>query len=247
MYTEFDKRMKGYELPSKLFLTRRLPTIIRIDGKAFHTFTKNCDKPFDYKIMHCMYSTAKYLCENIQGAKLAYVQSDEISLLLTDYDNINTQAWFDKNVQKMTSVSASMTTLQFNRRWYYLNDSENIRYTGAMFDSRVFNLPKDEVINYFIWRQQDAVRNSIQMVAQANFTPTQIENKNSSELKVMLKDINQNWDDLDDKYKKGVCITPTKITYENEAGVNYSRIEHEIDYNIPTFAEHREYFDNINI
>jgi len=108
-------RMKGYENIERRYLTRRMPAIIRVDGKAFHTFTRGFQKPFDMILMQAMWDTAKYLCENIMGCKIAYVQSDEISLLLTDYDDIRTQAWFDKNIQKMVSVSASMATLGFNK------------------------------------------------------------------------------------------------------------------------------------
>ena len=90
------KRMKeNYENRSKIFLTRRTPVIIRLDGKAFHTYTRGLDKPFDSGLINDMQDTAIYLCQNIQGAKCAYVQSDEISILVTDFDDINTQAWFD--------------------------------------------------------------------------------------------------------------------------------------------------------
>ena len=108
-------RMKGYENISRSYLIRRIPVIIRLDGKAFHTFTRGLKKPFDEILMNTMWETAKYLCENIQGCKIAYTQSDEISLLLTDYENIDTSAWFDNNVQKMVSISASMATLAFNK------------------------------------------------------------------------------------------------------------------------------------
>ena len=186
-------RMKGYENISRIYLTRRTPIIIRIDGKAFHTFTRGFARPFDDVLVKSMQDTAKYLCENIMGCKLAYTQSDEISLLLVDYEKLETQAWFDNNLQKMVSVAASMATMVFNKffrnnidEWGYGNlpDFEDggtnqkvdptllkqcqtyfSRCDKAMFDARVFILPKEEVNNYFIWRQQDATRNSIQMVA----------------------------------------------------------------------------------
>ena len=107
-------RMKGYEYIPRTYLTKRIPVIIRLDGKAFHTFTKGMKRPFDEILIKTMQDTAKYLCENIQGVKLAYTQSDEITLLLTDFEDINTQGWFDYNIQKMVSVSASMATLAFN-------------------------------------------------------------------------------------------------------------------------------------
>ena len=174
-------RMKSYENVERRFLTIRTPTLIRLDGKAFHNFTKGFDKPFDMILMQTMWGTTKYLCENIDGCKLGYTQSDEIQLLLTDYENTNTQAWFDKNLQKMVSVSASMATMAFNSLFCKaIHNIDANEYSGcidvyrarigtAMFDGRSFNIPKEEVCNAFIWRQQDATRNAIQMVGQANY------------------------------------------------------------------------------
>ena len=119
-------RMKGYEGVSRNFLTRRVPAIIRLDGKAFHTFTKGMEKPFDLVLTQAMQETMKYLCENIQGCVLGYTQSDEITLVLTDYATIQTDAWFGYNIQKMCSVSASMATMAFNRS---LNVSLRIGFT----------------------------------------------------------------------------------------------------------------------
>lgn len=110
-------RMKGYEGVSRNFLTRRVPAIIRLDGKAFHTFTKGMEKPFDPVLTQAMQETMKYLCENIQGCVLGYTQSNEITLVLTDYATIQTDAWFGYNIQKMCSVSASMATMAFNREF----------------------------------------------------------------------------------------------------------------------------------
>ena len=115
MKDNLGDRMKCYENVSRVYLTKRIPVIIRLDGKAFHTFTKSFRKPFDKILMETMWETSKYLCANIQGCKIAYTQSDEISLLLTDYEKITTCSWFDSNIQKMVSVSASMATLAFNK------------------------------------------------------------------------------------------------------------------------------------
>ena len=153
-------RMKNYEGVSKTYLVRRMPVIIRLDGKAFHTFTKGFDKPFDNLFMSTMQETCKALCKEVQGCKIAYTQSDEISLLITDYDALNTSAWFDDQIQKMVSVSASIATLAFNKTFYELcmqlsvDDTEKFKKTyqskmfTAKFDSRAFNLPKEDVCNY---------------------------------------------------------------------------------------------------
>lgn len=215
-------RMKGYEDVQRLYLTKRTPTIIRVDGKAFHSFTRGFQRPFDMVFMETMWDTAKYLCENIMGCKMAYVQSDEISLLLTDYENLTTQSWFDKNIVKMISVSASMATMVFNmafvssinrfegleylpqkRNGEYWSQEELIKVAAnykrkngtAMFDARVFNIPKEEVCNCFVWRQQDATRNAIQMLGQSEFSHKQLHGKNCNDIQEMLwqeKQINFN-------------------------------------------------------
>lgn len=185
------------------------PVIIRIDGKAFHTFTRGFAKPFDKFFMTAMQETAKHLCKEIVGCKLAYFQSDEISLLLTDYDTISTQPWFENNLQKLVSVSASIATLAFNRAFASLTRDLSDKYAyhavtmknlwgerdeknfnaystaysrGATFDARAFILPKEEVCNYFIWRQQDATRNSILAVAQSVLSHKEMQGKKCTEL-----------------------------------------------------------------
>ena len=227
---ELGKRMKEYyEQVPKYRLMRRTPVAIRIDGKAFHTFTKGFQKPFDEILGRTMRETMKYLCENIQGCVLGFTQSDEITLILIDYQNFNTSAWFDYEVQKMCSISASMATLAFNK-FFSLNIANNfdIEYIhmygpqtpedeyaitlmkaetkGAMFDARCFNIPKEEVTNLIYWRQLDATRNSIQMVGQANFSHKELQNKSCNDIQDMLmtqKGIN--WNDFPTHLKRGSC------------------------------------------
>ena len=193
-------RMKEfYEDKTRYFLPRRTYTIIRVDGKAFHSYTKGLVRPFDDSLMNDMDSVALYMCENIQGAKFAFVQSDEISILLTDFDDVSTSAWFDGNIQKMCSVSASLATSKFN----YLR-VEKI----AHFDSRVFTIPsKTEVENYFIWRQQDTVRNSIQSVAQSLYSDKELHLKDGNEMQEMIFQKGINWNDYAPRYKRGRMIT----------------------------------------
>ena len=176
-----DRMKKYYEEIPKTKLMRRTPVIIRIDGKAFHSFTRGFEKPFDKILIKTMQETTKYLCENIQGCVFGYTQSDEISLVLIDYQKLETSAWFDYEIQKMCSIAASMATMAFNK-FFKLNYSldkrtkENISAyiraltNGAMFDARCFNIPREEVTNYIYWRQLDATRNSIQSCGQANFS-----------------------------------------------------------------------------
>ena len=214
------KRMKAnYESRSKTYLTRRTPVIIRLDGKAFHTYTKGLNKPFDEGLIEDMQKTAVYLCQNIQGAKCAYVQSDEISILVTDYDQLNTDAWFDYNVQKMTSVSASLATGKFNElrieRYIVDNCQDGARklldnlildHIIANFDSRCFNIPQEEIANYFLARQKDAVKNSISMLAQSLYSHKELHEKNQSDLQEMCFQKGHNWNDLHFSKKRGSFI-----------------------------------------
>lgn len=268
-------RMKQYEGIPKISLMRRNPVIIRIDGKAFHTFTRGFQRPFDDVFIKSMQETAKYLCENIQNVKCSYQQSDEISLLLTDYENINTAAWFDYQVQKMCSIAASMATLAFNsffrnnalvkvtitdayfrNKESYSGDWEKDRLlkepyldactNGAMFDARCFSIPKEEVCNYFIWRQQDAVRNSIQMVAQANFSHKQLQNKSCNKLQEMLwQEKNINWNDFETVKKCGSCCTKTgkHTVIDIQTGEQKERLIWKIDEEIPIFTQDRNYIE----
>lgn len=257
-------RMKTYEAVPKLFLMRRNPVIIRLDMKAGHTFTKGFKKPFDRIFMSAMQDTAKYLCENIQGCKLAYTQSDEISLLLTDYERIETCAWFDYNLEKIVSVSASLATLAFNKAfrkyfeiWFdcyietdhtaedeklnhsYMRSEEN----GAVFDSRAFSIPKEDVCNYFIWRQQDAIRNSIQAVGQANFSEKQLHKKNTKDIRDMLiKEKNIDWLNFRIDERLGSCVIKVSKKVETENGI----VDRNVwinDYTIPIFSEYRNYIE----
>jgi len=192
-----------YEQRNSYKLMRRVPVIIRLDGKAFHTYTKriNAQKPFDKFLAGTMIFTARKLLDEIQGAKVAYVQSDEISILLTDFDNLNTDAWFDYSIQKIASVSASMATQ------FFMVASLDKYNTFPFFDSRVFNIPKEDVANYFIWRQQDWFRNSVCMYARSFFSHNELQNKSVSDVHEMLYGIGKNWaTDVESMFKNGTCI-----------------------------------------
>lgn len=216
--TSLGTRMKEfYENRTKQFLTRRMPTIIRLDGKAFHTYTKGLDKPFDEGLIEDMQETTKYLCKNIQGCKLGYTQSDEITLVLTDYDNLSTDAWFDNSIQKMASISASLATAKFNqlriKRAYDKSSDTITPYTEstiALFDSRVFQIPElEEVVNCLIWRQRDAEKNSTAMLAQSLYSHKELFKKNGSDMQEMCFQKGYNWNDLHFSKKRGSLIVKT--------------------------------------
>jgi len=200
-----DRIKHNYEDRYRISLTRRAPVIIRLDGKAFHTLTRGAEKPFDAVLASAMYSAASKLIKEVQGAKCAYVQSDEISILVTDFDKLTTDAWFDYNLQKMTSVSASIASVEFTRSY---------GKTGY-FDSRAFNIPKDEVINYFRWRYLDWRRNSIQMLAQSLYSQTELHRKNQAELHEMCFQKGQNWNDLCNTWKNGAFLPFGQVPFSN--------------------------------
>lgn len=258
-----DRMKENYENRAKTYLVRRTPVIIRLDGKAFHTFTKGLKKPYDEIFHNVMNATTKYLCENIQGCKLGYTQSDEITLLLTDYDTLTTDAWFGYSVQKMCSVAASMATMAFNKffayeyeelnrmvsEWESSDDDVDYMYTvydkmvqGAMFDARCFNIPEDEVTNCFIWRQQDATRNAIQMLGQCHFSHKALQNKSCNDIQDMLmleKGINFN--DMPVEFKRGVCCIKKEVECTDRL-VSY-KMDWVLDKNIPIFTQDRDYIE----
>lgn len=209
-----DRMKTNYEDRAKAALLRRTPVIIRVDGKAFHTFTRGCEKPFDADIISCMQKAATRVASEMQGFKMGFVQSDEASFLLTDYDNLETEAWFDYKVQKMASVTASMMSVFFNDEAKYMKDYAQAHQGNcslpdklALFDARCFNLPETEVANYFLWRAKDWERNSLQMYSRANFSQKELHGKNRQGMHDMLHSIGKNWaTDLTDQQKNGTWI-----------------------------------------
>lgn len=231
---DIGNRMKTfYEQIPQTKLMRRCPVAIRLDGKAFRTFTRNLKKPFDRVLMDAMQETMLNLCLEIQGCVFGYTQSDEITLILIDYQTYHTEAWFDYEIQKMCSISASMATKFFNQFFrHYAHDFVTDNYVltsearcnltldqiqkrakaymdaeneGAMFDARCFNVPKEEVANLLYWRQLDAMRNSVQMIARANFSNSEIKNKSNKELKGMLGEIGIFWENFPLDAQRGSC------------------------------------------
>lgn len=262
-------RMKRYENVAKTRLVRRMPVIIRLDGKAFHTFTRGFVRPFDSILMQTMDDTMKYLCENIQGCVLGYKQSDEISLVLIDYQTLTTDAWFDYNVEKMCSIAASMATLAFNR--FFIDnamaaqqffDTEGSidglmkfdysvyerKFNTALFDARVFNVPKEEVANCLIWRQQDATRNSIQLAGQSQFSHRELDGKSCNQIQDMLfceKGIN--WNDFRTPCKRGTCCVKKEVDVPamNNSSMMVQRRKWVVDNDIPIFSKNPDYINSL--
>ena len=259
MKDSLGDRMKNfYEDRYRIYLTRRMPVIIRVDGNAFHTFTKGLKRPFDPVFMGIMQETCADLCKNIQGCVGGYVQSDEISLLLVDYNTITTDAWFDYNLQKICSLAAARATMTFNKlvseivedfirdaawcnetgeageednlKWYELwKDKQN----RAMFDARAFNIPKD------------ATRNSIQSAGQSIFSHKELEGKSQSDIQEMLFQHGINWNDYSIPEKRGAFVRRYTETTETEDGVVTVRHPWYIDREMPILTEDRDYIDEL--
>lgn len=249
-----NERMKrNYEIPCQYYLTRRTPVIIRIDMNAGHNFTQDMTKPFDLIFVESMHNTSIALSEQIMNAEFVYTQSDEINILLVDYRKISSGQWLDGNIQKIASISASMATIEFNRAYTQailnhteLDEETMEKYTSKInkmtFDSRVFNIPESEVINYFIWRQTDCARNSIQAAGQYYFGANQLQNLNNNMIQEKLRSIGIKWNEYPVFFKRGVCTKreeyKVRDEYKNEDIKRYHWI---IDYDIPIFTKDRDY------
>lgn len=234
-------RMKSRECRSQLLLPRRAYTMIRIDGKAFHSYTKKFKRPFDDGFREDMQQTALHLCKNIQGAVMALTQSDEIQIVLTDFTEKNTDAWFDGSVQKITSISASMATACFNRQRMlrvinHTDDDEVgaklVALPMAEFDSRCWSLSDPwDVYNVFLWRQQDASRNAVQMVARSLASHKECDNLNMSKLQDLIHERGQNFNDYATDCRRGAFIV--------KAGPDDKFI---VDKEAPILTQDRDYF-----
>lgn len=225
MTVSISTRMKRYETVSEHFFTPNSPVVIRIDGKTFHTFLKHANRPFDQEFMDCMVHAAVLTTSDMHGFKLAYVQSDECTFVITDYDSHETQGWFGYSVNKIVSITASTFTAHFNN--LYENDvaTESAYLAGklrpaAIFDARAFVMPVEDVPNVFVWRQRDWERNSVQMLTRAHFSHKQCDGKKIPDMHEMLYSKGINWADLTDQEKNGTFIDrdgqliQRKLTYE---------------------------------
>ena len=260
-----DRMKLNYENRSKTYLTRRTPVIIRLDGAHFHSFTRGFAKPFDKRLVEAMQETTLELCKNIQGCVFGYTQSDEITLVLVDYQSLDSEAWFDYGVQKICSTSAALATLYFNRIFArkiaefhrehdkvvadketygdvaiqvekLMNAYERALKTGATFDSRCFNIPISETVNCILWRQRDCERNSISSLAQAYFSPKKLHGKKSNEMQDMLmEEYGINWNNLATCEKRGACVIKVDGSFV-------------IDTEIPIFTgDGRKYIEDLII
>lgn len=225
-------RMKAYEDCFRFILPKRSPKIIRLDGKAFHTYLRRVEKPYDRTVMDAMISAAQAVVQSIGGsARCAYIQSDECSILLNDTLTLNTEAWFANNIQKIVSVASSIFTGEFNNTIAAtLAQKAPTEFVGpAAFDARIFLLPDIvEVNNYFVWRQKDAIRNSIQQFGTKEFSAKELHGLNNELVLDMLRNAGKPWNEEEVWKQRGIVIANK---FKDEA--------------IPLFWEDTDYIKNL--
>lgn len=222
-----DARMKEYEDVWSIHIPQRMPVILRLDGRAFHTLLKDATKPFDMMFGLCMQNLALYLYREVQNTVLIYGFSDELSLLLHDYKTLDTQPWFGNELQKIVSISAAAASA-------YLTSMISMGRM-AQFDSRAFVLPESEVCNYFIWRQRDCMRNCINSYAQQYLSQKELDGLNMKSLIELLADRGIHWD------------TPHGLTaarhIPNVWKHGFTCTDEGIDYSVPLFQSDRNYVE----
>lgn len=265
-YDSLGDRMKAYENVNRYYLPENLPVIIRLDSVCGHTFTCGFEKPFDKVFMSAMQNTAMYLAKNISGCKLVYTQSDEISILLTNNDTRDTQPWFDNNINKLVSISASMATMAFN--YFYQQKVNKLIHTTpiaegnfhafdcyfqkngelkqGIFDSRAWVLPEYEVCNYFIFRQNDCSRNSILSVAQSMYSQKEMHGLKCNQLQdKMFTEKDVNWNDFPTYQKRGTCVIKNNMPFTTPDNTEIVRPTWVFDLEIPIFSQDKDYVNNL--
>jgi len=205
-----------YEAPFRSIVPQRTYLIVRVDGRSFHTYTRSSEKPYDRQIAGAMDAGAQAVCSEMMGCRFAYGQSDEYSFLATDFESLQSEAWFNGNVQKIASIAASIFTSAFNLMRTSQTLERGIKPDGpqlrslmtATFDARVFVIPsRSEVENYFVWRQQDAIRNSLNMLASCHYSHRELHNVSTSDRHGLLQKKGINWNDCPADQRRGRVIT----------------------------------------
>lgn len=240
--TDLGNRMKKYE--QKFYLPENLPVIIRIDGRAFHTLLRGMEKPFDNRFVAIMNEVGIALCNEIQNCRMAYLQSDEISFLL--YQNRDAQPWFSNEIQKIASITASIASSVFTDSYSAMGiDRKNAM--SIAFDSRAFVLPPNEVVNYFIWRQLDWERNSIQMLSRAHYSHNELKNVNTTGMLELLLEKDVDWNELPQYLKMGRTVVKIKTREpldDSENSETYERTRWSVNDHLKKFTEDREFIES---
>jgi tRNA(His) 5'-end guanylyltransferase len=235
---DIGDRFKAYEACWDFSLPRRMPLVIRVDGRGFHGL--KLQKPFDHDFFRTMAGVAEALCREIQGAVLAYVQSDEISVIARDDVQPNTEAWLGKRLSKVISLAAATATAAYNERSHMVWDWQQ-------FDARAFVLPDlSEVTNYLIWRQQDATRNSVSMAAHAAFSHKSLQGVNSNGMLDRLRKAGKPWEETPTHFKRGAVVRRVKVPkYVEFLKAEVWRSEWDIHTEPPIFTQDRAYIEEL--
>ncbi len=237
----FGNRMKMYEACSSVHLIPGTPKIMRLDGKSFHTWSKGCERPYDWNIMSAMAEGAKTVMKEIGGsARFAYIQSDEVSIVINDKPRIESSPWFDNNLVKMASVSAAIMAVNFTQSFHLsrkpvpLENSDKLFHPAwkpAYFDARIFQVPNIwEMHNAILWRQFDAIKNSKSQYARHYFSQKQVHEKNGDQKVQMMKDQHGfDWHTAPTWTKRGIVVRRGTMG------------KFEIDMEIPEFKVDKDY------
>lgn len=244
MNDSLGDRMKSYENAYRIHMPNKLPVILRLDGKAFHTYTRGLERPYSQPLMNVMNEVTLYLCKSVQNCVMAYTQSDEISLLLVDFKKLDTASWFDNNIQKMVSVAASLASAKLTE----LSSNLFGEIRLGQFDCRAFLMPDEDVDNYYVWRQQDWHRNSISMLAQSLYSHKELHKKNQADMHEMCFQKGSNWAHLSSHIKNGRIALKRQVykegTIVRSDGTQHAtcgiRSEWFVPDETPIFTENRK-------
>lgn len=229
--------MKNYEDVYRYRLPPNQITLLRADGRSFHTWGRGLEKPFDESFIDYMDRIGLALCKDLMNVRMAYLQSDEISVIMVRGQE-SSQDWFGGNIQKIVSIAASIATAAASRPGYM---HQAIAGTPN-FDARVFVLPSlDETVNALIWRQRDWERNSIQMLARSLYGQKEMENKKREDLHEMIHAKGKNWNDLPVHLRRGRCIVKVPEPFKTPDGQDIIRHVWRVDMDIPIFTQDRDY------
>ena len=253
-------RMKEYESCYGFKVPNRSLMAVRLDGVGFSKYTKQFEKPFDDLLSNVMDATCIELCKTFNPI-MGYTQSDEISLIFTTTENVESELIYDGKVQKISSILAGKATAVFNKKMLQLlstfkyDDAQVLDKVkkgefielDAFFDARVFVLPEmTEVFNYLTWRQQDCTRNSVSMAASAYFSHQSLEGvKSADKQERLFKEKDINWNDYKTKYKRGLVVSRKEVEFENDKNETITRTKWLPDYDIPIFSKDNDYLQNL--
>jgi Uncharacterized conserved protein len=219
---EYYRSLTDYKLMPNTYV------LAMVDGHRFSKLIKNkFDKPFDDLFIKMMNETAKYLCENIQGVKFAYTQSDEISIVITDFDTPMTDSYFSFRLCKMQSLIAAMATAKFNQMYAKLaNDYKGFglkkfdmkEYPTYTFDCKVWTVPiANDAYAWFLYRQTDCIKNSKAQTAQTYLSHKELVGLTSDEMIAKLKNEKGiDWYDFENGKKYGRLIRKVETPMEKD-------------------------------